>query len=48
MIWEFLAAILGGSFGAAIVSLVQFLISRHDKKKAGELTCFNALAMWCN
>ena len=36
MSWEFLAAILGGSFGAAIVSLIQFLISRHDKKKAGE------------
>ena len=36
MSWEFLAAILGGSFGAAIVSLVQFLISRHDKKKTGE------------
>ena len=31
---EFLAAILGGSFGAAIVSLVQFLIGRHDKKTA--------------
>ena len=36
MTWEFLAAILGGSFGAAIVSLIQFLIGRHDKKKAGE------------
>ena len=36
MSWEFLAAILGGAFGAAIVSLVQFLIGRHDKKKAGE------------
>ena len=36
MIWEFLAAIVGGSFGAAIVSLVQFLIGRHDKKKAVE------------
>ena len=36
MTWEFLAAIIGGSFGAAIVSLVQFLIGRHDKKKAGE------------
>ena len=36
MAWEFLAAIVGGSFGAAIVSLVQFLIGRHDKKKAGE------------
>ena len=34
MSWEFLAAILGGSFGAAIVSLVQFLIGRHDKKTA--------------
>ena len=33
---ESLAAIVGGSFGAAIVSLIQFLISRHDKKKAGE------------
>lgn len=33
---EILAAIVGGSFGAAIVSLVQFLIGRHDKKKAGE------------
>ena len=32
---EILAAIVGGSFGAAIVSLVQFLIGRHDKKKAG-------------
>ena len=36
MAWEFLAAIVGGSFGAAIVSLVQFLIGRHDKKKARE------------
>ena len=34
MTWEILAAILGGSFGAAIVSLVQFLIGRHDKKTA--------------
>lgn len=34
---EILAAIVGGSFGAAIVSLVQFLIVRHDKKKAGEV-----------
>ena len=33
---EILAAIVGGSFGAAIVSLVQFLIGRHDKKKTGE------------
>ena len=38
MAWEFLAAILGGSFGAAIVSLIQYLIGRHDKKKAGEIT----------
>ena len=36
MSWEFLAAILGGSFGAAIVGLIQYLIGRHDKKKAGE------------
>lgn len=36
MIWEILAAIVGGSFGSAIVSLIQYLIGRHDKKKAGE------------
>ena len=36
MTWEILAAIVGGSFGAAIVSLIQYLIGRHDKKKAGE------------
>ena len=33
---EILAAIVGGSFGAAIVRLIQYLIGRHDKKKAGE------------
>lgn len=33
---EILAAIVGGSFGAAIVSLIQYLIGRHDKKKAGD------------
>lgn len=29
-----LAALLGGSFGAALVGLIQFLISRHDRAKA--------------
>lgn len=33
MNWSVLAALLGGSFGAALVALVQFLVSRHDKKK---------------
>lgn len=36
MNWDIIAAIISGSFGAALVSLIQFLIGRHDKKKAGE------------
>lgn len=31
-----LGALIGGSFGAALVGLIQFLLSRHDKKKAAE------------
>ena len=34
MTWTIFAAIIGGSFGAALVSLIQFLIGRHDKKNA--------------
>ena len=36
MIWGFLTAIVGGSFGAAVVGLIQFMIGRRDRKKAGE------------
>lgn len=33
MNWSVLAALLGGSFGAALVALVQFFVSRHDKRQ---------------
>lgn len=33
MILTAITALLSGSFGAAIIALVQFLISRHDEKK---------------
>ena len=33
MNWSVLAALLGGSFGAALVALVQFFVNRHDKKQ---------------
>ncbi|MBE6984301.1 MAG: hypothetical protein E7434_01565 [Ruminococcaceae bacterium] len=33
MEWSVIAALLGGSFGAALVALVQFLINRNDRKK---------------
>ena len=29
-----LFSLLGGSFGAAVIGLVQFLLNRHDKKAA--------------
>lgn len=34
MIGSVLTALIGGSFGAAVVGLIQFFVSRHDKKKA--------------
>ena len=34
MSWTVLTALIGGSFGAALVGLIQFLIGRHDKKCA--------------
>ena len=34
MNWTVFAALVGGSFGAALVALVQFFVNRHDKKKA--------------
>lgn len=36
MNWTALAPLLGGTFGAALVGLAQFLISRHDKRKAAD------------
>lgn len=33
MNWTVFAALMGGSFGAALVGLVQFLINRKDEKK---------------
>lgn len=33
MNWSIFAALLGGSFGAALVALVQFFVNRHDKKQ---------------
>lgn len=33
MSWTVFAALMGGSFGAALVGLVQFLINRKDEKK---------------
>lgn len=33
MNWTVFAALMGGSFGAALVALVQFFVSRHDRKK---------------
>ena len=36
MNWTVFAALLGGSFGAALVALVQFFVTRHDRKKAAD------------
>lgn len=36
MNWTVFAALLGGSFGAALVALVQFFVTRHDCKKAAD------------
>ena len=33
MNWTVFAALMGGSFGAALVALVQFFVNRHDQKK---------------
>ena len=33
MEWSVFAALFGGAFGAALVSLVQFLIKRHDSNE---------------
>lgn len=33
MNWSIVAALMGGSFGAALVALVQFFVNRHDKKQ---------------
>lgn len=33
MIWTAAAALLSGSFGAALVALIQFFVNRHDEKK---------------
>lgn len=33
MIFTAIAALFSGSFGAAMVALVQFLVARHDEKK---------------
>ena len=33
MNWTVFAALVGGSFGAALVGLVQFFVSRHDQKQ---------------
>lgn len=42
--WSIIAAILGGSFGAALVSLIQFLISRKDRKDGQNNEITTALA----
>lgn len=33
MNWTVFAALVGGSFGAALVALVQFFVNRHDQKQ---------------
>lgn len=33
MNWAVIAALIGGSFGAALVTFLQFLVNRHDRKK---------------
>lgn len=32
MIWTAFTALMGGSFGAAVVELIRFLVNRHDQK----------------
>lgn len=32
MNWEIIAGLFGGAFGASLVSLIQFFVSRKDKK----------------
>lgn len=32
MTWTAFTALMGGSFGAAVVALIQFLVNRHDRK----------------
>ncbi|MBQ3934183.1 MAG: hypothetical protein II715_00050 [Clostridia bacterium] len=33
---EWMIGLIGGAFGAGLLSLVQFFIARHDKKKEAE------------
>ena len=45
MSWSVFAALMGGTFGAAVVGLVQFLITRRDKKENDATEVANAIQL---